>query len=56
MKQKITWNDIRDYGTECTRSYKLKGLEIEKQLRRHLDGANAAERREVYETFYKKRN
>ncbi len=54
-RQKITWNDIRDYGTECNKSYKLKKLEMEKQLRSHLDGANASERRQVYETFYRKR-
>jgi hypothetical protein len=56
MKQKITWNDIIDYGSECNRSYKLQRLQLEKQLRHHLDGANATERRQVYETFYRKRS
>lgn len=55
MRQKITWNDIKDYGTECNKLYKLPKSEMERQVRAHLDGANPAERRNMYETFYRRR-
>ena len=55
-KQKITWNDIAEYGIECNKGYKLPQREMERQLRTHLDGANATERRTIYEKFYRKRS
>ena len=54
-KTKVTYNDIADYGQEVNRKYKLTQGELERQLRRHLDGANATERRMMYEKFYRKR-
>lgn len=54
-KQKITWNDIKDHGVECAKYYGLNQRETEIQVRRHLDGANRKERRELYQEFYGRR-
>lgn len=54
-QQKITWNDIKDYGAEVNKKYKLDKRELERQVRTHLYGSNAADRRMVYEEFYRKR-
>jgi hypothetical protein len=54
-QQKITWNDIKDYGTECNKKYGFGQRELERQVRTHLDGANPSERRQIYETFYRNR-
>jgi hypothetical protein len=56
MKQKVTWNDIKD-GTqqELKKVYKLNARQLENQMRRHMDGANSAERRSLYQTLYGKR-
>ena len=50
---KLHWNDITNYHQEeVKKKYKLDARGLEQQLRRHLDGASAAERRQVYETMY----
>ena len=54
-QQKITWNDIKDSGIECAKYYNLDQRETERQVRAHLNGANAKERRELYQEFYGKR-
>jgi len=53
---KVTWNDLHN-GTqqELKKTYKLNDREFEKQVRRHMDGANAKERRGLYETVFGKR-
>ncbi len=53
----ITWNDIREaHQNDLTRVYRMDNRQLEQSLRRHLDGANADERRKVYETLYGKRS
>jgi hypothetical protein len=50
---KLHWNDITNYHQEeVKKKYKLDARGLEQQLRKHLDGANATERRQVYETMY----
>lgn len=50
---KLHWNDITNYHQEeVKKKYKLDARGLEQQLRRHLDGANPSERREVYEQMY----
>lgn len=55
---KITWNDFHNATQqELRKSYKLgndklSNSKLEQQIRRHLDGANAKERREFYQQFY----
>lgn len=56
MKQKVTWNDMRDATqNELKKTYKLNDRQLEQQVRRHLDGADAEQRRKAYEMLYGKR-
>jgi hypothetical protein len=56
MKSKVTWNDLHNATQqELRKTYKLTDRQLENAVRKHLDGANANERREVYETVYAKR-
>lgn len=52
-KPKVTWNDLHS-GTfqELKRTYKLNDMQLEQQVRKHMDGANAGERRELYKTVW----
>lgn len=53
---KISWNDMQSATTkELKKTYKLNDRQLEVQVRRHLDGANAKERREAYQNFYSKK-
>lgn len=56
MEKKLQWNDIESATQhELKKTYKLNDRQLEHQLRNHLDGANAKERRETYEKLYGKR-
>ncbi len=54
--KEITWNDIQN-GTlpELKKTYKMNDRQIEQSLRKHLDGANVQDRRDLYEKLYGKR-
>lgn len=53
---KVSWNDVQSATTkELKKVYKLNDRQLEVQVRRHLDGATAKERREVYKNFYDKK-
>jgi hypothetical protein len=53
---RITWSDIFNATpTELKKTYKLNDRQLEMGVRRHLDGANAKERRETYESLYAKK-
>ena len=55
--KKVTWNDLHEASqTDLKSTYKLNDRELEKGLRKHLDGANAKERREVYDQFYRRKS
>lgn len=54
--KKVHFNDLRD-GTqaELKKTYNLDLRGMEKAVRQYLDGANAKERREFYQQFYKRK-
>ena len=46
-----TWNDLKNATpAELKKTYKLNDRQLENGVRRHLNGADASERRSVYET------
>lgn len=56
MTGKVQWNDLKDATqNELKKTYKLNDRQLEQQVRRHLDGANAEQRRRTYEMLYGKR-
>lgn len=55
-RQKVTWNDLHNATQqELKKTYKLTDRQLEHQIRSHLDGANATERRREYDQLYRKR-
>ena len=58
---KVTWNDLHEATQhELRQTYKVGygkqgDTKLENAVRRHLDGANATERRKFYEKFYGRR-
>lgn len=54
--KKVHFNDIRDATqVELKSTYNLDLRGMEKAVRQHLDGANAQERREFYDKFYRRK-
>jgi hypothetical protein len=54
--KKVTWNDLYEATPkELIRAYKLIGNQLEVQVRRHLDGSNSKERRDLYDQLFKRR-
>jgi hypothetical protein len=52
---KPTWNDLKEATPkELMRVYKLDQRGLENAHRKHLDGANATERRTEYDQLYRK--
>lgn len=55
--KKVTWNDLREAtSADLKKTYKLNDCQLEHAVRNHLDGANAAERRQLYGTVYDSKN
>lgn len=53
---KITYHNlITEHVSELKKFYKATDRQIEKQVRTHMDGANAQERRGLYEAVFNKR-
>lgn len=53
MTKKVTWNDLTNATTqELKKAYKLNDMQLEQQVRRHMDGANPQERRELYKSVW----
>lgn len=53
---KVTWNDLHSATfKELKKTYKLNDRQLENQVRKHLDGANASERRGLYEKVWNKK-
>lgn len=53
---KVTWNDLHNATTkELQVKYKLNDQQLEQQVRNHLDGANASDRRDLYKVVWDKR-
>ncbi len=56
MEKKITYSDINSATCqELKKAYKMDDRQLENAVRRHMDGANPAERRQHYELMYGKR-
>lgn len=54
--KKVTWGDLHNATfRELKTKYKLNDTQLEHQVRRHLDGASASERRDLYKTVYDKK-
>jgi hypothetical protein len=50
---KVTWNDLFSATfSDIKRVYKLNDRQLENSVRRHLDGANPQERRDLYKTVW----
>lgn len=53
---KVTWQDLHNATfKELKKTYKLNDRQLEQQVRRHMDGANSNERRELYKTVWDKK-
>lgn len=53
---KVTWNDLHSATfKELKKTYKLNDTQLENQVRKHLDGADAKDRRELYQTVWCKK-
>lgn len=50
--RKMTFNDIRD-GVAAAKHYGLKPQQMEREIRRHLEGASDKELKKTYEEFFK---
>jgi hypothetical protein len=56
MKKGVTWNDLHNGShQELKAKYKLNDRQLENQVQRHLDGASASEKRELYHTVWDKK-
>ncbi len=56
MNKKITWGDIQEAPIkELKRIYKLNDMQLEQQVRTHMDGANPQERRDLYKKVWNKK-
>lgn len=53
---KVTWNDIQN-GTQSDlkKTYKLDSRQMETQIRKHIGGADAQQRRKAYQEFYSRK-
>lgn len=52
---RVTWNDLHSATfKELKKTYKLNDRQLENQVRRHLDGSNAQERRQLYNAVWDK--
>lgn len=53
LMNKVTWRDLHDATQqELKKTYKLSSRGLERAVRAHLDGANATERRNLYEVVF----
>lgn len=56
MNGKVSWNDLHSATQqELRKTYKLNDRQLENQIRNHLDGADAKDRRDLYQVVYGKR-
>jgi hypothetical protein len=54
---KVTWNDLQNATQkELKKTYKLDSRGLENSVRKHLDGADQKERRDVYQKFYSRKD
>lgn len=52
----VTWQDLHEATfKELKKTYKLNDMQLENQVRCHMDGANANERRKLYKDVWDKK-
>lgn len=57
MTKRVTWQDIHEATfKELKKTYKLNDMQLENAVRKHMDGANPAERRDLYKTVWDKKS
>ena len=57
VMNKVTWQDLHCATfKELKKTYKLNDKQLENQVRRHMDGANPQERRELYKQVWDKKS
>lgn len=57
MTVKVTWNDLHSATfKELKKTYRLNDMQLENQVRKHLDGANPQEQRDLYKTVWDKKD
>ena len=55
MSKTPTWNDFNSARpAELKKTYKINDRQLENAFRNHLDGANANERRSMYDKLYRR--
>lgn len=55
MSKEPTWNDFDSAKpAELKKTYKLNDRQLENSYRKHLNGANANERRAMYDKLYRR--
>ena len=53
---KVTWGDLHNAtAQEIKKKYRLNDMQLENQVRKHLDGASAQERSNLYKTVWDKK-
>lgn len=56
MTKRVTWGDLHNATfKELKSTYKLNDMQLENAVRRHMDGANPAERRDLYKAVWDKK-
>lgn len=56
VNRKVTWNDLQNGSAkELKQTYGLSDRQLDKQIRSHMDGSNAADRRKMYEGIYRRK-
>ena len=54
---KVTWGDLHNATfKELKQTYKLNDRQLENAVRKHMDGANPAERRDLYKAVWDKKD
>jgi hypothetical protein len=57
MTKGVTWGDLHNATfKELKKTYKLNDQQLEKAVRKHMDGANASDRRELYSKVWDKKD
>lgn len=55
--KKISWYDMQNlHSSEIKKKYKINDRQMENGVRRHMDGANSTERRELYGQVWDSKN
>jgi hypothetical protein len=51
-RSRLTFNEAVNGGLDAAKFYGMKGTDVEKSFRHHLDGMSTEGQRKFYKTFY----